>query len=164
MPVTKTKIHKRAIALKIDPELDRFVRTQAEAEGTSQIAIHERALSFEKARIDIERHLRNSLYKNMRMFHNNFAGFCEWLSREGKTSNFGGRKLGALLPDSDITILNSVDQVISFETFNLLRMWQAEPPEKREDFMNYVVLRYELWFRPEDLTGELFPEMAEATA
>lgn len=62
------KKKKKQINLKIDAALDRFVRSRAEAEGTSQIAIYEEALNLYRMRYEIELHIRASIGDNQDLY------------------------------------------------------------------------------------------------
>jgi hypothetical protein len=59
------KMNKRQINLKIDADLYRFVRTRANKEGTSQIAIYEEALEFLRTRNRIDERIRASIAENL---------------------------------------------------------------------------------------------------
>ena len=144
----------KMIGIKLDRERDSFVRDKAIYEKRPVTSVIAEAIDFLRARIRIEKHLELSLERNMSTFPNDFAGFTAWLHSQGKVSNYGGIPVTSRATPG-VKESYTWNEYISAETFRFLRQWQAELPEKREDFMQYVVLRYELWLRPEDLIDEL---------
>ena len=140
----KTKMNKRQINLKIDTELDRWVRDTAKKEGTSQIAIYEEALSFARARRAIENHVRDSIMRNMEAFttEQDFRAYCK---RAGKIPENGGR-------------IVSLDDAVRGELYGFLFNWEERG--YRESYYSEFFER-EYWRPADSLTADAFEEQAE---
>ena len=146
----KTKMNKRQINLKIDTELDRWVRDTAKKEGTSQIAIYEEALSFARARRAIKQHIWASIRDNLRFAtEDEFKAHCK---STGKTPYDAGRII-------------SEDEFILNEMYMFLLQWHRRG--FRESYLDEFFER-EYWRPADTLTEDAFEqqrrlmELAEA--
>lgn len=141
------------LIMRIDPERKGFLETKAKKEDRPLSAVVTEALDLFQAYSVIEKHMRESLLRNIKEFGDDFNGFCKWIadSKDDRWSHYAN----PFAQQSLHKAVDTLDSIVSQETFSLLRQWHDRKPEERDQFMRDSVMRCELWIPPYFLNDSL---------